>query len=242
MNKSKDYISLKEQAINLRISGQSYRQISSDLNVARSTLNGWLKNVILTEDQQQILHQRWLDGLERARLKAGQRSKLAKLNRINEGLISAQQLLANITLNNLQLELFMAGLYLGEGFKKDNRFGLGNANPDIVLLFVTLLRKLYPIKEEKLRGAVYGRADQNSAQLIHYWSSLLDIPANQFHKTQLDIRTVNKPTRENYFGVCTVSYNDSSIQRRILAISKEMIKYINKPNNGSVAHLVRASH
>lgn len=232
MGISKIHSSLKEHAVALRLKGQSYRQISNDLNVARSTLNGWLKNVAITQEQQRKLHQQWLDGLSRARSKAGERSIQAKLNRIRVGQIAANEVVKSLSLNNSELELFMAGLYLGEGFKNDNRLGLGNANPEVVLLFVTLLRKLYPINEERLRAAVYGRADQCSEVLIEYWSQLLNIPPSQFHKTQLDRRTRGIPTRTNYFGVCAVSYNDSSIQRRILAISQEMIKYVNKPIKG----------
>lgn len=232
MSISKKHIAVREQAITLRLKGLSYRQISNDLKVARSTLNGWLKNIEITQAQQQKLHQQWLDGLSRARSKAGERNIQAKLNRIRVGQIAANEVVKSLSLNNSELELFMAGLYLGEGFKNDNRLGLGNANPEVVLLFVTLLRKLYLIKEEKLRAAVYGRADQSSEMLIRYWSQLLNIPSHQFHKTQLDRRTRGTPTHTNYFGVCAVSYNDSSIQRRILAISQEMIKYVNKPITG----------
>lgn len=222
----------KERAIKLRLLGKSYREISSKLDVARSTLSGWLKNIEITPIQKQKLHQQWIDGLKRARLKAGKRNKQARMNRILASQIYAKQLLENMPLDKSELELFLAGLYLGEGFKIKNRMGLGNANPAVVLVFVTLLRKLYPIKEERLRAAVYGRADQNSKSLVRYWSKLLDIPSNQFHKTQLDVRTRDKPTLSNYFGVCAVSYNETSIQRRILAISEEMIKYVNNPIKG----------
>jgi len=218
---------LKEQAVILRLSGQSYREISNTLSVNKSTLNGWLKNVEITSDQKNKLHQQWLAGLAKARSKAGERNRQAKIDRIQEGKIVAKKLLENMPLNNAELELFLAGLYLGEGFKIKNRYGLGNANPSIVLLFVTLIRKLYPIKEERLRAAIFGRADQNSTNLIRYWSKILNIPSNQFHKTQLDQRTKNKTTHANYYGVCAVSYNDSRLQRRILAISEEMVKYSN---------------
>ncbi|MFA6386005.1 MAG: hypothetical protein WCW29_04660 [Candidatus Paceibacterota bacterium] len=218
---------LKEQAISLRLTGQSYREISTGLKVSKSTLSGWLKNIEITSVQKHKLHQRWIVGLAKARSKAGERNKQARLNRIQEGKIAAKKLLESMPLNAAELELFLAGLYLGEGFKIKNRFGLGNANPAIVLLFVTILRKLYPIKEERLRAAIFGRADQDSDKLISYWSNILNIPTNQFHKTQLDQRTKSKTTHTNYFGVCAVSYNDSSLQRRILAISDEMVKYIN---------------
>lgn len=223
---------LKELAISLRLTGKSYREISTKLKIAKSTLNGWLKNVEITNAQKQKLREQWLAGLAKARSMAGERNKKAKLDRIQVGQIAAKRLLESMSLDNAELELFLAGLYLGEGFKIENRLGLGNANPDIVLLFITLLRKLYTIQESKLRGAIFGRADQNSEVLLKYWSNILEIPINQFHKTQLDQRTKNTISRDNYFGVCAVSYNDTSIQRRILAIGNEMLKYANNPIKG----------
>src|SRR3989339_1403729 len=135
MSISKKHFALREQAIKLRLKGQSYRQFSKALNVARSTLNGWLKNVAITQLQQQKLHQQWLGGLSRARSKAGERSIQAKLNRIRVGQITANKVFKSLSLDNSELELFMAGLYLGEGVKIENRLGLGNANPEVVLLF-----------------------------------------------------------------------------------------------------------
>lgn len=232
----------KVKAIKLRLQGNSYREISAELTIAKSTLNGWLKNINLTSAQKQKLYNQWLNGLVKARSVASERNKQAKLNRIQAGQVEAKKMLESLSLNDAELELFLAGLYLGEGYKTQGRLGLGNTNPNIMLLFITLMRKLYEIKEERIRAAIYARADQNVDSLVTYWSNLLNIPRNQFHKTQLDQRTKGIPTRANYKGVCGVSYNSSSIQRRIVAISEEVIKYINNAHQGSVAHLARARH
>lgn len=221
--------SRKEQAIKLRLLGQSYRAISDQLNVARSTLNGWLKDIKLTPNQQQQLLTQWRNGLRRGRIQATKSHIMIKQNKILTSHIDAKKFLSSMNLSKPELELFLAGLYLGDGFKIDNRLGLGNANPDIVLLFLSLLRKLYHIEETRLRAAIFGRHDQNPDSLIKYWSNLLDISPNQFHKTQLDHRTKNKVSRIDYHGVCAVEYHDTNIQRRILAIGHEMIKYVNQP-------------
>lgn len=220
---------IKEQAIKLRLSGLSYRTISNQLNVARSTLNGWLKNIILTPNQQQQLLIQWRDGLRRGRIQAAKSHIKIKQDKIRISHIDAKKFLDSINLSKPKLELFLAGLYLGDGFKIDNRLGLGNSNPNIVLLFLTLLRKLYFIDETRIRAAIFGRHDQNPETLIKYWSSLLNILPNQFHKTQLDIRTKNIVSNIDYHGVCAVEYHDTNIQRRILAIGHEMIKYVNQP-------------
>lgn len=231
MSVSKKHITPREHAVALRLKGQSYRQISNELNVARSTLNGWLKNVPLTDAQQQKLLEQWRLGLLKARRKSVEAKKARKIENIRQNQLSAKAFLKSLTLDNKVLELFLAGLYLGDGFKVNGRLGLGNANPQIVQLFVSLIRKLYPINENQLNAQIFGRADQNPDILIKYWSNLLNIPKNQFHHTQIDVRAKN-PTRSNYFGVCAVNYSDVSLQRRILAIGNEMLKYADKPFQG----------
>ena len=133
-------------------------------------------------------------------------------------------------MNNRILELFLAGLYLGDGFKIEGRLGLGSSNPKILVTFITLIRKLYKVNERRLRSAIFARADQNEKELLNYWSKLLNIPKRQFHRTQIDQRTHYSTSFTNYKGVCSVVYADVGLQRRILAISNMMLKYINETN------------
>lgn len=231
MSISKKHITLKEQAIKLRHQGKSYREISEKLKVAKSTLNGWLKNVEITHDQKEQLLTQWKEGLRKARLRSCEVKRERKLESIHQSQLSAQQFINSLTLNNKVLELFLAGLYLGDGFKVNGRLGLGNANPQIVYLFLSLIRQLYSINESKLGAEIFARADQSPELLVDYWSKLLDIPKNQFHRTQRDARAKN-PTRPDYYGVCAVNYSDVVLQRRILAIGNEMLKYTSKPIQG----------
>ena len=224
MGLSKQHVSLKEKAISLRLTGQSYREISNTLSVNRSTLSGWLKNIPLSTDHRQKLITQWKNGLIKARERSIQVKNAEKIQNIQLHQKNAENFLKNINLDNAILELFLAGLYLGDGFKTNGRLGLGNANPQLVLLFTNLIRKLYQIDETKLHVEIFGRADQRPIELIDYWSKLLIIPKNQFQHTQLDPRSI-KPTRPNYHGVCAVNYNDVNLQRRILAIGEEMLKY-----------------
>lgn len=221
----------KELAVKLRLQGKSYREISEELKIAKSTLNGWLKNIEISPEQRQRLVEQWKLGLHKARLQSQLVKKARKLENIHESQVFAQDFLKSIELDNKTLELFLAGLYLGEGFKVNGRLGLGNANPQIMCLFITLIRKLYPINESKLNAQIFARADQDPELLVNYWSDLLNIPQAQFHRTQVDARAKN-PTRPNYFGVCAVNYSDVVLQRRILAIGREMLKYTEKPTKG----------
>lgn len=211
---------LKKQAIRLRKQGSGIREIERKLNVARSTLSGWLKSTPLTKTQKKALSKRWENGLEKARAKAAKANREARKARLKKIEKEARQFLSLIEIQPKIFELFLASLYLGDGFKTGGRTALGSSNPEIVKGFVTLLRKLYNIDEKRLRASIYARADQNLKELEAYWSLLLKIPKRQFYKTQIDKRTKNKRTFPNYKGVCTVYYFDSYLQRRLIAISK----------------------
>lgn len=224
MSISNRHILLKEKAVKLRQLGQSYGQISSSLNLAKSTLNGWLKHIEITPIQKEKLFEQWKEGMHKAQKRSCEVKKAAKLENIKQSQISAINFMSNIKLDNSILEIFLAGLYLGDGFKTNGRLGLGNANPQLVLLFTNLIRKLYKIDETKLHAEIFGRADQNPDELVEYWSELIQIPKSQFHRTQLDPRA-KKPTHSDYYGVCAVNYSDINLQRRILAIGDEMLKY-----------------
>lgn len=222
----------KLEAIRLRKEGNSIRDIEINLGLPRSTLSGWLKPIQLTYPQKVALLQRWRKGLEKARVKAAEAHRRDKQNRINDINKQAERFIIDSKINNTHLEIFLAGLYLGDGFKVGARVGLGSSNPQILKTFVTLLRKLYNIDEKKLRAAIYARSDQNVNNLKNFWSNLLQIPVTKFHKTQIDKRTSKKKTYPNYKGVCAVIYFNAAIQRRLMAISNVIL--------GRVAQSVRA--
>lgn len=214
---------LKQKAIKLRKAGYSIRDIEKKLKISRSTLSGWSQSIELTQSQKLILDQKWKDALVRARNGAAAAHRAAKLIRIAQINKQAKAFIDNSKLDRNNLEIFLVGLYLGEGFKSGVRTGLGSSSPQILRAFVTLLRKLYNIDEAKLRAAIYARADQDPDVLKNFWSELLQIPPAQFHKTQIDKRTIRSKTYSNYMGVCAVVYFDGSIQRRLIAIASEIL-------------------
>jgi hypothetical protein len=217
----------KRRAIELRRSGKSYRSIENELGIAKSTLSGWLKDVHLTQAQSKRLHQNWLEGLERARKMASQVHVTTKKNSINMHKREAKETVNSMKIDKNLLEIMLVGLYLGDGFKVNGRVGLGNSNPRIVKLFLTLIRVLYTINEDKIRVQIFARMDQKETELIQYWSDLLTVPMTQFHKTQFDKRTAKSKTKSNYYGVCAVSVSNMELQRHILALGDQMVKYVN---------------
>ena len=119
---------------------------------------------------------------------------------------------------------------LTEGTKNKSLVCLANSNPDICRAFIQLLRKTYPIQEEKFRCHLRLRLDQKAKTEIQFWSKLLKIPPTKFLKSQHDSRSIGKPTTPGYHGVCAIYYYDASIQKNILALGQAFLDHVLKGN------------
>src|SRR3990167_6594423 len=204
----------KEKAIALRKCGKSYPEIEKFLDVRRSTLNGWLHNIELSDIQKKRLHSNRMAGLKKAREIASDIHKKGRLLRIKKIKKEVNLFSSEVKLNKKLGELIFAVFYLAEGGKKENALVIANSNPDILKAFLNLLRFVYHIDESKIRCCLHLRNDQIEHDLSSFWSKTLRVTIKQFHKTQFDKRTT-KPTYEKYKGVCVITYFDMSLQRRI---------------------------
>ncbi len=223
----------KVQAIWLRKQGRSYREIEKEIGVARSTLSYWLKNVDISKVHSLNLYSNWVNGIKEGRKKGAMANRVAKISRLQAIDVQLQKEYANKYFADDVLQMLFVGLYLGDGFKIEGRVGLGNADPGIVLLFIVLLEKLYKVDRSKLKAQIFARVDQDECELLNFWSNGLNLDRMQFYKTQFDYRTKVKDSHINYHGVCALSYNDTLLQRKILAIGREMVKYVSTLNSGS---------
>ena len=184
--KSKWY-ELKEKAIKLRENGYSIGLVESKLGIPRSTLSGWFKSVKLSDKQKANLKQAWIDGLLKARQKAVIWHNAQKAIRIAQAEQEAFSTFKNIDLNDKNLlDLALAMLYLGEGFKKTTETAMGNSDPMILNFFISVLKRNYQIDEAKIKCELHLRADQDPHMLKAYWSKALRLPLKNFTSVSID--------------------------------------------------------
>jgi hypothetical protein len=119
----------------------------------------------------------------------------------------------------ISAKLTLAVLYLGEGSKtRRGAMAFGNSNPEIIRLFLHLLRKTYVIDENRFRVTVQCRADQAIPALEKFWSNITHIPMSQFYKARVDKRTIGVPSRKrDYKGVCKIDYFSASAYHDIMS-------------------------
>ena len=211
---------LKEKSIELRRSGASIKDIRNELGIPLSTLSGWLKHVELTAPQQARLDANWRAALGKARVGAIKWHNNERLKRIEEAQSAGEKVLIKINVEDkTSLELALAMLYLGEGFKK-NKFGLGNSDSRILKFFLVTISHLYGINPQKVSLALHLRADQDPEEMKKFWSKELTVSPEQFQKASIDKRTLGRATYPEYKGVCLINCGNVAIQRKLVYLGK----------------------
>jgi hypothetical protein len=123
-------------------------------------------------------------------------------------------------------ELALAILYLGEGTKAKGETSMGSSNPLILKFFITCLRNIYSVPENKIKCELHLRADQNPKKMIEFWSNELHVAKENFTKPYRDKRTEGKVTYDSYKGVCLIRCGQVAIQRKLVYIAKHFCSEI----------------
>lgn len=223
------YASLQDQARSLRRAGKSIRYIEKILDIPRSTLSGWFKDIFLNPDQLHKLKQSQYAKLKKARTKASLWHNQQKLQRIRQAEEQATQVLNHINLKDKDIQqLALAILYLGEGFKADRELGIGNSDPLILKFFLHLYLRNFHAKIDSVRCELHLRSDQNPVEIKKYWSSELGIPLEHFTYIAFDKRTEGSKTYPSYKGVCALHFGNVAAKRKLLYIADEYCRKVLK--------------
>lgn len=177
-----DKTNLKERAITLRKSGYSYGLINSLIQVPKSTLSGWLKDVLFTPNKISI-----------ERIKQGHRNSASTRKKNKEKKLE-------ILKNNLRSEysdvfdseLFLfglgLGLYWGDGKKYGSTVCIANSDPRMLRAFINWLETICGVPKADLRVQLHLHQDVDPKKAVKYWRNKLCVQTNQFYKIMIDKR------------------------------------------------------
>ncbi len=217
------YICYKEKATAMRQNGMTYVEIRESLGVKipKSTFTNWFKDVCIPEKQKRLMAEKMAIKLNNSRqlaLVANKRKRESYLLDIHKRVVHLKALIDNIDVAKISLAM----LYVAEGSKSTRgTVDFGNSDPNIIRLFMELLKKCYPIDQKKFRLVVQCRADQDILFLEDFWSKLTKISISQFYKTSVDPRTIGKPSRKlDYKGVCRIYYFSADVDLELKEIFK----------------------
>lgn len=189
----------KEKAIKLREKGYSYSMISEKLEVGKSTLSCWFKNMPFTPNKYVI------ERIKRGPFKSGQIKHNQRVKDIERIKKLAREELGAITKRDLWV--LGLGLYIGEGSKAYETTQIINSNPNIIKLAIKWLKDICGVNNENITVTMHLYPDNNEKECANYWEKITNIPLKQFRKTQID-RRVNKSNnkkRKLPYGTVLVS-------------------------------------
>ncbi|MCX5686650.1 MAG: hypothetical protein NTW09_04235, partial [Candidatus Omnitrophica bacterium] len=220
----------KEKAIELRKTGLTYNEIEKCLNISKSSLSSWLRDVPYVPTK---------DTRERRRLasyNSGQVLHRRKLERVNQIMQSAKQEVKDLKVEDLKLLGTMA--YWTEGSKtKDSLVQITNTDPIFIRFVLKWLREICEVKEEKLRVHLRIHPDTNKKDAENYWSKITGIPLAKFHKTTAKISgSGGRKYKKLGHGVATITICDTDLYYRITGWIKGL-----QEKSVPVAQLDRAS-
>lgn len=203
----------KHLAAKLRRAGKSYNYISKELLVPKSTLSYWFSHTPWSKKIKVGLEEkaRWIAKKRLLRI-------IETRNEMWREWREGHRIRAIKEFPKLKNDpLFLAGvmLYWSEG---DNGIRGGNArltntDPRMVKTFINFGLKVCKIPKEKIKIGLILYPDIKEKRCKTLWSKYLDIPENQFHKTQF-IKGYH-PTKRLANGICMVRIGGVEVKEKI---------------------------
>lgn len=144
--------------------------------------------------------------------------RLASQTRKTHFLKTPLSFTSKIKLSTQEIKLKIAGLmlYWGEGAKRNaNRIDFANSDPEMILVFLKFLRKIYQVKESKFRIYLYSYHSLPTDDLINYWSNLTNIPISQFSKPYIRAKSELKHDKMQH-GLIHIRYSDIRLLKLVM--------------------------
>jgi len=213
----------REFAVKLRAQGKTYSEIQEELcvSIPKSTLSYWCRDVRLPKRSSERIARMSAKNLERGR-KLALEAKIRARQEREIRFLKENSTLWEIYDSNVDVKkVALAMLFIAEGSKRTGNMVFGNSDVVIIKTFLSLLRNVYEIDEDKMRVTVQCRYDQNIKRLEKFWSKVTDVPMNKFYKAQVDPRTKDKITKkEGYMGVCRIDYFSAHVAHELRYIAR----------------------
>jgi len=202
--------SIKQEVINLRKHGESYGEINKKLNISKSTLSYWLKDIEISKEHKMTLREKMRNAGTSALIKRNKNQTLIAMNNAKDIIEKESKTIANI--DKEKLKLIGCALYLGEGGKTPNRADFTNSNPEIIKIMMKYFRSICNVKGDKFRIqlSIYDKA--KIKETITYWNKITGIPEKQFIKVNLLTSKYSKKRRKNRLPYGTIQVRISDVK------------------------------
>lgn len=213
---------IRAKARELRMNGVSVRDIAQMLDVSRSSVSTWVRDITLTVEQVAALkdHQRRYAGQN-----AGGQSN-RNLHRNQRMLYQAEG--RQRAKEHRELHLIGCMLYWAEGAKAKNGVYFANSDANMLLLFLRFLREEMRIDDQAVKLLIHCHSSDpiEMQRIEQYWLDLLCLPSSALSKTQIK---KGSNTRKNVLenGVCSIRVYRTQLAQHIFGAIQEYAGFDN---------------
>jgi transcriptional regulator with XRE-family HTH domain len=183
------------RARKLRTQGLSLREIAARTKYAKSSISGWIRDIVLTNKQISRLK----SNQDKGRAKAANHPNSSRLRwaGIRQGIINSAKKEISLTHSLKTLKLIGAALYWAEGYTASrNLFVFANCNARMIQLMMHFLKRVCKVPIEKIKGRVNIHPSLDLKAADKYWSIVSGIPISKLYKPLLAVSKASKQKRK----------------------------------------------
>ena len=202
----------------MRQKGRSINEIVKKLDVPKSTVSQWCRDIQLTQEQIERLSKRQESGSYKGRMKFLERVRRERIEEIAKLRKEGLKEIGNLN----RRDIFIAGvaMYWSEGYTYSggDQVGFTNSDPKMILFMLKWLREICKISVEKLSFQIkINKLHKNRIRDVeNYWSTLTEVPLSQFNKTILIKSNIKKiyPNPNVHYGTLRIVVRQGTKLRR----------------------------
>jgi transcriptional regulator with XRE-family HTH domain len=216
-------LELNQRARQLRkYNGYSLGKIANILNVSKSSVSLWVRDIELTDEQKRKLDQKNPTINHSIRSTGHNNSKQYFHDRRLEYQLKGKE---KAKCNSNDLHLIGCMLYWAEGGKSRNALCFTNSDIDMMQTFIRFLRDCYSIENNKIHIQITCYDDINTTEDIeNYWLGNLGLIKDNLWKTIINPYpklSTSKRHGKLPFGVCRIRINDVELIQNIYGAIQE---------------------
>lgn len=203
----------KQEAFELRKSGQSYNAINAVLQVPRATLSDWFSEIRWSQHlKNELAKKAWaVNRLKFLRMADANRARWAKWRE------SAKREGTLIFKKQNKDRFFCAGvmIYWGEGDKKPKTpVRVSNTDYRMLKIFVEFLKKYGKVEANKIKAHAILYPDLDETTCRGYWSKKIRVSVRNFYKSQYIVGRGNGKKLSH--GICVVTVSSRQLKIKLL--------------------------
>ncbi len=190
-------------AFKLRRKGQSIGSIAKSLSVSKSSVSIWCRDIDLTSEQAELLRKNSIQAGHKGRMMGAETNKKRKLLIVAETQKEGSEILFELS----KRELLIAGtaLFWAEGTKKGSKLTFINSDPIMITFMYKWFRECLKVKKDMFMPRIFINQihEPRIKDVIHFWSSHLDLPIEQFGRpVLLKMKQMKKyENYDKYYGI-----------------------------------------